>query len=79
MKKILCILVLLILFIPNIKAEDITPNAKSAILDGEIVVYDKVNKKYAPFGDNKTIAKEVIETDKCLVYQIFDIITSFLF
>ena len=49
-------------------------NAKSAILDGEIVVYDKVNKKYAPFGDNKTIAKEVIETDKCLVYQIFDII-----
>ena len=49
-------------------------NAKSAILDGEIVVYDKVNQKYAPFGDNKTIAKEVIETDKCLVYQIFDII-----
>jgi len=49
-------------------------NAKSAILDGEIVVYDKINKKYAPFGDNKTIAKEVIETDKCLVYQIFDII-----
>ena len=49
-------------------------NAKSAILDGEIVVYDKVNQKFAPFGDNKTIAKEVIETDKCLVYQIFDII-----
>ena len=49
-------------------------NAKSAIIDGEIVVYDKVNKKYAPFGDNKTIAKEIIETDKCLVYQIFDII-----
>ena len=49
-------------------------NAKSAILDGEIVVYDKVNKKYAPFGDNKTIAKEEVETDKCLVYQIFDII-----
>ena len=49
-------------------------NAKSAILDGEIVVYDKVNQKYAPFGDNKTIAKELIETDKCLVYQIFDII-----
>ena len=38
------------------------------------VHYDKVNKKYAPFGDNKTIAKEIIETDKCLVYQIFDII-----
>ena len=49
-------------------------NAKSAILDGEIVVYDKVNKKYAPFGDNKTIAKEEVESDKCLVYQIFDII-----
>ena len=49
-------------------------NAKSAIIDGEIVVYDKVNQKYAPFGDNKTIAKELIETDKCLVYQIFDII-----
>ena len=49
-------------------------NAKSAILDGEIVVYDKVNKKYAPFGENKTIAKEEVETDKCLVYQIFDII-----
>ena len=49
-------------------------NAKSAILDGEIVVYDKVNKRYAPFGDNKTIAKEEVETDKCLVYQIFDII-----
>ena len=49
-------------------------NAKSAILDGEIVVYDKVNQKFAPFGDNKTIAKELIETDKCLVYEIFDII-----
>ena len=49
-------------------------NAKSAILDGEIVVYDKINKRYAPFGDNKTIAKEEVETDKCLVYQIFDII-----
>ena len=49
-------------------------NAKSAILDGEIVVYDKVNQKFAPFGDNKTIAKEIIETDKCLVYEIFDII-----
>ena len=49
-------------------------NAKSVILDGEIVVYDKVNKKYAPFGDNKTIAKEKVEGDKCLVYEIFDII-----
>ena len=49
-------------------------NAKSTIIDGEIVVYDKLNKKYAPFGDNKTIAKEEVETDKCLVYQIFDII-----
>ena len=49
-------------------------NAKSAILDGEIVVYDKINQKFAPFGDNKTIAKEIIETDKCLVYEIFDII-----
>ena len=49
-------------------------NAKSAILDGEIVVYDIENKKYAPFGDNKTIAKEEVENNKCLVYQIFDII-----
>ena len=49
-------------------------NAKSAILDGEIVVYDTENKKYAPFGDNKTIAKEEVENGKCLVYQIFDII-----
>lgn len=33
-------------------------NANSAILDGEIVVWDKKNMRCAPFGENKTIAKE---------------------
>jgi len=49
-------------------------NARGAILDGEIVVYDKANNRYAAFGDNRTIAKTNDESDKCLVYEIFDII-----
>ena len=49
-------------------------NAKTAILDGEIVVYDKINKKFAPFGENKTIALAENENEKCLIYEIFDII-----
>ena len=49
-------------------------NAKRAILDGEIVVYDKINKKFAPFGENKTIALAQNENDKCLCYEIFDVI-----
>ncbi len=49
-------------------------NAKTAILDGEIVVYDKKNKKFAPFGENKTIALAENEDEKCLIYEIFDII-----
>ena len=31
-------------------------NSKSVILDGEIVVWDKAKQKFAPFGENKTIA-----------------------
>ena len=49
-------------------------NARGVILDGEIVVYDKVNNRFAAFGDNRTIAKTNDESEKCLVYQIFDII-----
>ncbi len=32
-------------------------NARSAILDGEIVVWDQMHKTYASFGENKKIAK----------------------
>ena len=28
-----------------------TVNARGAIFDGEIVVYDKVNNRFAPFGE----------------------------
>ena len=53
-------------------------NADSAILDGEIVVWDKTNQKYAPFGENKTVALAVDDgcssDNKTLVYEIFDII-----
>lgn len=49
-------------------------NAQSAILDGEIVVWDKNEQKYAPFGDNKTVALSQDENNKVLVYQIFDIL-----
>ena len=51
-------------------------NADSAILDGEIVVWDKANQKYAPFGENKTVALAVEDgnSDKTLIYEIFDII-----
>lgn len=48
-------------------------NAKSAILDGEIVVWDKVRNKFAPFGENKPTASSE-EVEKQLVYMIFDIL-----
>ena len=60
MKKILCILVLLILFIPNIKAEDITPNAKSAILieanSGKVLYEKNINEKFAPASMTKMMS-----------------------
>jgi DNA ligase 4 len=48
-------------------------NAKSAILDGEIVVWDKIKGGWAPFGENKPTAQSE-EIEKQLVYMIFDII-----
>ena len=60
MKKILCILLLLILFIPNIKAEDITPNAKSAILieanSGKVLYEKNINEKFAPASMTKMMS-----------------------
>lgn len=41
-------------------------NAKSAILDGEIVVWDKIRGVYAPFGENKPTANSD-ESEKQLV------------
>jgi DNA ligase-4 len=55
-------------------------NAISAILDGEIVVWDKVRNCFAPFGENKSIANSE-EVEKQLVCMfiinldmVFDII-----
>lgn len=48
-------------------------NAKSCILDGEVIVWDKVNNKIAPFGENKTIANSD-ESEKQICFMIFDII-----
>lgn len=48
-------------------------NAKSCILDGEVVVWDKVNNKFAPFGENKPTANSN-ENEKQLCYVIFDIL-----
>jgi DNA ligase-4 len=51
-------------------------NAKSVILDGEMVVYDTTTQKTLPFGQNKTIAlSEEKEVDgKHLCYKVFDIL-----
>ena len=49
-------------------------NAKCAILDGEVVVWDKKEQKYTPFGANKTVALEKGESNQVLVYEIFDIL-----
>jgi DNA ligase-4 len=48
-------------------------NAKSAILDGEVVVWDKARNCFAPFGENKPTAHGD-EIEKQLVYMIFDIL-----
>jgi DNA ligase-4 len=57
--------------------------AKCAILDGEVVVWDKINNKFSAFGENKTVALknrnknyflEEAEDDKELIYMVFDII-----
>jgi DNA ligase-4 len=42
-------------------------NAKSAILDGEIVVWDRLGNCFAPFGENKPTAKNSDEVEKQLV------------
>ncbi len=50
-------------------------NSKSAILDGEIVVWDKNKNKFAPFGENKTIANSNDpHVDKQLCYKVFDLL-----
>lgn len=50
-------------------------NAQSAILDGEIVVWDKKSQKFAPFGLNKAVALEKEDYgDYDICYEIFDII-----
>ncbi len=58
------------------KFADLIPkcvNARAAILDGEIVVWDKTKNSFAPFGENKSIANSE-EIEKCLIYMIFDIL-----
>ena len=59
MKKIL-VFILLLLFIPCVKAEDITPNAKSAILieanTGKILYEKNINEKYAPASMTKMMS-----------------------
>ena len=59
MKKIF-ILILLFLFIPIVKAEDITPNAKSAILieakTGKVLYEKNINEKYAPASMTKMMS-----------------------
>ena len=32
--------------------------AQAALLDGEVIVWDKVNNKAAPFGHNKSVAMQ---------------------
>lgn len=48
--------------------------AKHAILDGEILVWDKINSNFCKFGENKTIALALDNNDKDLIYMIFDVI-----
>jgi len=54
--------------------------AKCAILDGEIVVWDKIAQKFCSFGENKSVAlknNQLIsqeEEEKELIFMIFDII-----
>lgn len=59
MKKIF-IIILLLLFIPCVKAEDITPNAKSAILieakTGKVLYEKNINEKYAPASMTKMMS-----------------------
>ena len=59
MKKIIIIVVLL-LFIPYVKAEDITPNAKSAILieanSGKVLYEKNINEKFAPASMTKMMS-----------------------
>ena len=51
-------------------------NAKSCILDGEMVVYDKFEKCIVPYGQNKTVAlnEDAENEGKQLCYMIFDIL-----
>ena len=50
-------------------------NSKSAILDGEIVVWDRNRQKFCPFGENKTIANSKDpNVDKQLCYKVFDLL-----
>ncbi len=59
-KKILMIFLLLLFFIPNIKAEEIANNAKSAILievsTGKILYEKNTNEKYAPASMTKMMS-----------------------
>ena len=50
-------------------------NAKSVILDGEMVVIDDLSGKALPFGSNKTVAlSEEKDDGKHLCYMVFDIL-----
>ncbi len=64
MKKVLYIIILFLLFIPNIKAEDITNNAKSAILieanSGKVLYEKNINDKYAPASMTKMMSLLII-------------------
>ena len=60
MKKILYIFTLTLLFIPIVKAEDITPNAKSAILieasSGKVLYEKNIDEKSAPASMTKMMS-----------------------
>jgi len=51
-------------------------NARAAILDGEMIVWDTEAQKCVPFGMNKTIALSDKEDagSRQLLYMIFDIL-----
>ena len=64
MKKLLILLLLVIMFIPSVRADDITPNAKSAILiesnTGKVLYEKNINEKYAPASMTKMMSLLII-------------------
>ena len=60
MKKILLVILLMVIFFPSIKAEEITMNAKSSILieanSGKILYEKNANEKFAPASMTKMMS-----------------------